>query len=333
VARTIGDDAWLAHTREEILEPDLEICDAHHHLWPQPTAYLLPDLLADTGSGHRIVSTVFVECGAAYSGSEPEPQRYVRETGFVEEVAATQADAVPRVAAAIVGRADLCQGAAVREVLEAHLDASPERFVGIRHVTAVDPLGQAHRSHTSPSPGLLGDADFREGFGQLAPLSLSFDAWLYHTQIDELCDLARAFPETSIVLDHFGGPLGIGDWAAKREEVVSVWRAAIARLAGCGNVVAKLGGLAMPVNGFGWHERDRPPGSAELAAATRDFYLHTIDCFGPDRCMFESNFPVDRVSCSYPVLWNSFKRLVADFSDDDKRALFHDTAARVYRLG
>ncbi len=332
MARTTGDDAWLAQVDEEILDPALPICDAHHHLWGQSTAYLLPDLLADTDSGHNVVSTVFVECGTAYREIGPEDQRFVGETEFVEPIAAGTAKDATRVAAAIVARADLSLGDGARACLEGHRVASPTRFAGIRHVTACDPLGQAHRSHTSPPPGLMADDGFRAGFALLGELGLSFDAWLYHTQIDELTDLADAFPDVPIVLDHFGGPLGVGDWAKKRDEVAADWRAAIERLSSRENVVAKLGGLAMPVNGFGWHERERPPGSAELADATRDFYLHTIDCFGPKRCMFESNFPVDRVSCSYAVLWNSFKRLVADFSPDDKAALFHDTAARVYGL-
>jgi predicted TIM-barrel fold metal-dependent hydrolase len=331
--RQTGDNAWLAQVEEEILEPSLAICDAHHHLWPQPDAYLLPDLLADTGSGHRVVSTVFVECGAGYRPDGPPEMSFVGETDFIEPISAATAGDTTHVAAAIVARADLSQGDAVRPVLEAHQAASPGHFVGIRHVTAVDPLGQAHRSHTFPPEGLMADSAFRAGFAQLAELSLCFDAWLYHSQLDELTELADSFPSVTIVLDHFGGPLGIGEWAKKRDEVFTVWRRAIVRLAECPNVVVKLGGLAMPVNGFGWHERERPPTSEELAAATRDYYLHSIDCFGPDRCMFESNFPVDRISCSYPVLWNSFKRLVADFAPADKAALFHDTADRVYRLG
>ena len=329
--RTIGDDAWLAPVQEPALDPQRRICDAHHHLWPQKVAYLLPELLADTASGHRVVSTVFVECGADYGRDDPPDEAFVKETEFVEAIAAQTAQAETKVAAAIVSRADLCRGAAVRDVLEAHRAASP-RFVGIRHVTAVDPRDQAHRSHTSPTPGLMADPRFREGFAELERLGLRFDAWLYHTQIDELRDLAEAFPGVTIVLDHFGGPLGCGDWARRRDAVFRDWRDAISRIAACPNVVAKLGGLAMPVNGFDWHERDRPPGSEELADATRPFYLHTIEAFGPARCLFESNFPVDRVSCSYAVLWNSFKRLVADFSESEKDALFHDTAARVYGL-
>jgi predicted TIM-barrel fold metal-dependent hydrolase len=330
--RRTGDDTWLSQVEEEILEPSLEICDAHHHLWAQAEPYLLDDLLRDTRAGHRVVSTVFVECGAGLREGGPPEMSFVGETDFVEEIARSSEGSGTRVGAAIVSRADLSKGEAVRTVLEAHASASPTRFRGIRHVTAFDDRGQTHRSHTFPTPGLLGEPEFRAGFRQLEELSLSFDAWLYHTQIDELTDLARAFPDVTIVLDHLGGPLGIGTYANERDDVFSIWRKAISELAGCPNVVAKLGGLAMPVNGFDWHKRERPPTSEELSDATRPFYLHTIDCFGPDRCLFESNFPVDRISCSYEVLWNSFKRLVADFSPAEKAALFHDTAARVYRI-
>jgi predicted TIM-barrel fold metal-dependent hydrolase len=176
------------------------------------------------------------------------------------------------------------------------------------------------------------DEKFRRGFAHLAPLGLSFEAWLYHPQIPELTSLARAFPETPIVLDHFGGPLGIGPYEGHQDEVFETWRRDIDELATCPNVVAKLGGLNMPLNGFGWHKREQLPGSDELRKATERYYLHTIDKFGPERCMFESNFPVDKVSCSYAVLWNEFKKMTADFRDEEKDAMFHDTAARVYRV-
>jgi predicted TIM-barrel fold metal-dependent hydrolase len=179
---------------------------------------------------------------------------------------------------------------------------------------------------------MLSDATFREGIAELGKRGMSFDAWLYHPQIPELTDLARAFPDVTIILNHFGGPLGIGPYADKRAEVFEAWSGAISELATCGNVVVKMGGLVMVRNGFGFHLKDCPPTSEELAAATRDYYLHTIDCFGPERCMFESNFPVDRVSCSYKVLWNSFKRIAANFSDGDKAQLFHDAAVNAYRL-
>ena len=180
--------------------------------------------------------------------------------------------------------------------------------------------------------GMLLDAKFQEGFARLSPLGLSFDAWLFHPQIPELTALARIFPETPIVLDHFGGPLGVGAYKGRRDEVVADWKRSMAELASCQNVQVKLGGLVMDVNGFGFHERAAPPSSEDLARETRDYYLHTIDCFGPDRCMFESNFPVDKESTSYTVLWNSFKRISEGFSPAERTALFSGTASRIYRL-
>ena len=230
-----------------------------------------------------------------------------------------------------MGFADLTLGARVGEVLDAHGAASP-RFRGIRHAAGWDASEQVRNSHTNPPPGLLGDARFRLGFEGLGRRGLSFDAWLYHPQIPELVDLARAFPDTTIVLDHFGGPLGIGPYEGKRAEVFAAWKTAFRALAACPNVVVKLGGLVMPINGFGFHKAARPATSAELVAADARLLPARDRLFGPGRCMFESNFPVDKVSCSYAVLWNSFKRLSAGFSAADKAALFHDTAARVYRL-
>jgi predicted TIM-barrel fold metal-dependent hydrolase len=329
-------DRWLAQVTEEILEPALPICDPHHHLWDHPKSrYLLDELLADTGSGHNVVATVFVECMSMYRATGPEPLRPVGETEFVDGVAAMSAQTgrcgATRVAAGIVSFADLRQGERVAEVLDAHMAASA-RFRGIRHAAGWDASDKVRNSHTSPPPGLLADGAFRRGFAELGKRGLTFDAWLYHPQLRELIDLARSFPQTPIVLDHFGGPLGIGPYEGKRAEIFAAWKRDLRELAGCPNVVAKLGGLVMPVNNFGFHRRERPATSAELVDATRDWYRHAIDCFGPSRCMFESNFPVDRASCSYAVLWNSFKRIAAGFSAADKAALFHDTAARFYRL-
>lgn len=333
--------AAAAPPAEAVLEPLLPIIDPHHHLWDLPgSRYLLPELLADTGSTdaqgerHDIRATVFVECAAMHRAGGPEALRPVGETEFVNGIAAMSASGLygpTRVAAGIVAFADLRRGAAVRDVLEAHIDAARGRFRGIRHAAAWHADPRIRRSHSKPPPGLLLDRAFREGFAQLAPLGLSFDAWLYHPQLPELTDLARAFPDTTIVLDHFGGPLGIGPYAGQADAVYAQWRRDLDALAQCPNVVAKLGGLNMPINGFGWHKGGRQPGSQQLADATARYYLHTIDRFGPARCMFESNFPVDKVSCPYLVLWNSFKRLAQGFSAADKAALFHDTAARIYR--
>jgi L-fuconolactonase len=326
---------WLAQVQEEVLEADLPICDPHHHLWDHPgRRYLIDELLADTGSGHRVVATVFVECLSMYRSDGPESMRPVGETEFVNGVAAMSASGrygPTRVAAGIVSFADLTRGDRVGAVLDAHQAASP-RFRGIRHAAGWDASDQVRNSHTNPPPGLLRDATFRRGFAELGRRGLSFDAWLYHPQIPELTDLAQAFPDTAIVLDHVGGPLGIGPYEHRRAEIFASWKTAIRELARCANVTAKLGGLVMPINGWGFHRRERPVTSSELAEVTRDWYLHVIDCLGPARCMFESNFPVDKASCSYQVLWNSFKRLTAGFSAAEKAALFHDTAARVYRL-
>lgn len=269
-----------------------------------------------------------------YRASGPTMLRPVGETEFVNGIAAMSASGgygEVRACEAIVGLADLTLGAAVGDVLDAHLAAS-RRFVGIRHASGWVDDNEIRNSHTNPIQGLLGDAQFRRGFAELQPRGLSFDAWLYHPQIGELTDLAQAFPEQTIVLDHFGGPLGIGAFAGQREAVFAQWKSAIADLAHCPNVVVKLGGLVMPLSGFDFHKAERPPNSEQLAAATQDYYRYAIDQFGPQRAMFESNFPVDKVSCSYAVLWNSFKRISESYSAAEKDALFHDTAARVYRL-
>jgi L-fuconolactonase len=326
---------WLAQVQEPILEPDLPICDPHHHLWDHPTSrYLLDELLADSGSGHRVVSTVFVECASMYRARGTEAMKPVGETEFVNGIAAMSASGrygETRVAAGIVGFADLTRGTAVGVVLDAHIAASP-RFRGIRHAAGWDASEAVRNSHTNPPEGLLLRRDFRQGFAELERRGLTFDAWLYHPQIPELTDLARAFPGVTIVLDHFGGPLGIGPYEGRRAEIFARWRDHIRTLAACPNVVAKLGGLVMPVNGFGFHKRERPATSDELTAATREYYHHAIECFGAERCMFESNFPVDKASCSYAVLWNAFKKIASGASVAQKRALFHDTAARVYRV-
>jgi L-fuconolactonase len=326
---------WLARVEEPIIEPQRPICDPHHHLWDFPdNRYLLDELLEDTRSGHNIVSTVYVECTSMYRDSGPTPMRPVGETEFAGGIAAMTDSGrygPIRACAGIVSLADLNLGSAVGDVLDAHVSAS-SRFRGIRHASGWDSSDQVDDSHTKPFAKMLGDPTFREGFAELGKRGLSFDAWFYHPQIPELTDLAHAFPDTAIILDHFGGPLGIGPYEGKRDEIFDAWRRDISELARCPNVVAKLGGLVMPINGFGFHKQDRPATSDELVEATGRYYRHTIECFGVERCMFESNFPVDKQSCSYAVLWNSFKKIVADASESEKSALFHDTATRVYRL-
>jgi L-fuconolactonase len=326
---------WLNLHEEEVIEPELPIIDPHHHLWERPGArYLLPELLEDTGSGHNIVATVFVECRAMYRAGASQAERPLGETEFVNGVAAMSASGLygaTRACAGIVGHADLTLGAAVRPVLEAHKRIAGDRFRGIRHVAAWHASGIKATSF-SPPPNLLLDAKFREGLGELAPLGLSFDAWLLHTQISQFADLAQRHPETAMILDHVGGPIGIGPYVGRRDEVFAEWSAAIRELARCSNVHVKLGGLGMHTFGFDFHARERPPSSQELAAAWKPYIETCIEAFGPSRAMFESNFPVDKGSCSYQALWNAFKRITSAYAVEEKVALYGGTAARLYRL-
>lgn len=327
--------AWLDQHVEPVEDPELKIIDPHHHLWDHPEhRYLLDEFKRDLDSGHHIVSSVFVECASMYRQAGPSSMAPVGETEFVNGIAAMSASGgygEQRIAAGIVGFADLKLGKEVGAVLDAHLATSP-RFRGIRHATGWHPSSSIRNSHSNPHEGLMSDPRFRAGFAELAPRGLSFDAWFYHPQIPEFIDLADAFPETTLVLDHFGGPLGIGPYQGQSAEVFKAWQFDVIKLSQRPNVVMKLGGLIMPINGFELHKRRRPPSSDEIKALTGDYYRFAIDCFGSDRCMFESNFPVDRQSCSYRVLWNVFKKLVSDASASEKAALFHDTAARIYRL-
>ena len=319
---------------EEIIEPDRLICDPHHHLWDYPDSrYLVAEFLGDVAGGHKVCSTVYVECRHRWRTNGPEAMRPVGETEYVDQLTdkGRRETGSARVAAGIIGFADLALGAAVEPVLSAHLAASG-RFRGIRHMSAWDASERIHNAQTNPPRDLLQSSNFQEGFAVLSGLGLTFDAWVYHPQIPDVTKLARAFSDTTIVLNHVGGPLGIGPYANLREEVFGIWRSHITELARCPNVYIKLGGLTMSVSGFGWHKQDTPPSSAELAKAMGPYYQVCIELFGPTRCMFESNFPVDRVSCSYTVLWNAFKRIAKKYSAAERAALFHDTAVCVYKL-
>ncbi|MCB0160283.1 MAG: amidohydrolase family protein [Caldilineaceae bacterium] len=321
---------WLERVQEDALDPDLPICDPHHHFFADSNryvAYMPPDARHDMTGSHRIMETVFVECREGYRRSGPESMKPVGETEFVMELVTEHPDVEPRLAAGIVGYADLTLGGSVAEVLEAHLAAAPGRFKGIRHATAYAPGLQ---SHGNSPPNLLSDNEFRAGFACLAQYGLTFDALIYAHQMPDLVDLAAAFPGTTIILDHIGMPLDVGGPDSERAQA---WREGIIEIAQRPNVVVKLGGLGMTQSGFGWHEQAMPPDSVTLAEQTGPFYLWCIEHFGVDRCMFESNFPVDKVSYSYSVLWNSFKRMTASFSSDERAALFRGTALRVYQLG
>jgi predicted TIM-barrel fold metal-dependent hydrolase len=296
---------------------------------------MVDDLLKDA-DGHNVVDTVFVECWSGYRTHGPVEMRPVGETELMEGIASrclADPDCPTAIAAGIVSHVDLRLGDGVVPVLEAHLEASPDRFRGIRHACAWHASPMLPPAYMNSPAGLMSDPSFQKGLAQLEKRGLSFDSWAYFTQMPELAAVARAFPEMTIICDHTGGVIGIGPYAGKRDETFAQWMRAVEELATCPNVFMKLGGLGMPLSGFGWPEREKPPGSIEIAKATAPYHLYCIETFGVDRCMFESNFPVDKVSCSYTVLWNSFKRVVKDFSVDEKAHLFHDTAAKAYRIG
>ena len=336
---TIGDAAWLRLTAESALEPALPICDAHHHIWAQrhePPAYpryLVPDFAADIrDSGHDIRSTVFIEVKAFYRADGPQEMRPVGEVAHVDEVAneaATGKHGATKIAAAIVGHADLKLGDAVAPVLDAMQAASP-RFRGIRHSAGWDASPELTQRDI---PGVMATKQYRAGARVLAKMGLTLDNSLYHTQLDELAALARAVPELTIVLNHIGGLVRVGPYANLDNEVLAEWRRGVAAAAACPNVVLKLGGVGQKRFGFDWLTRAKPIGSEELAERLAPLMHYCIEKFGPSRCMFESNFPVDKPSYSYGVVWNAFKRLSKDYSPSERAALFHDTAARVYRIG
>ena len=334
-----GDNDWLALTTEETLEPELPICDAHHHFWDYRMdrvpyhRYLLHELAADINSGHNVRATVFLEARAMYRQTGPEELRPVGEVEFVQGLAAASASGLygpGQAAAAIVGHANLNLGGDVARVLDALQAASPNRFRGIRHNTSWDP----HPEVESRSfEGQLQSADFRAGAQVLAQRGLAYDNVVYFPQLGELADFARAVPDLTIVSNHIGGLMRVGPYANRDSEVMPAWRDGIAKLADCPNVVMKLGGVGQPRYGFDWHLRDKPIGSEELAEAMAPLMNYCIEQFGPERCLFESNFPPDKVSYSYHVMYNAFKRMTAAYSASERAAMFHDNAARVYRIG
>jgi predicted TIM-barrel fold metal-dependent hydrolase len=334
----IGEPAWLQLTPETALEPDLPICDPHHHIWAnrhEPASYrryLMSDLAADIrDSGHLVRSTVFIEVKAFYRADGPEEMRPVGEVAHVSALADEAASGThgpTRIAAAIVGHADLKLGERAAPVLEAMQAASP-RFRGIRHATGWDAsLELAQRD----IQGVMATPQYRAGARVLARMGLTLDNSLYHTQLDELAAFARAVPELTIVVNHIGGLVRVGPYANRDDAVLADWRRGIATVAACPNVVLKLGGVGQKRFGFDWHARAKPIGSQELAQALAPLMHYCIEQFGPSRCMFESNFPVDKVSYAYTVVFNAFKRLSQGYSPGERAALFHDTAARVYRI-
>lgn len=332
------DADWLAKTPEDVIEPDLPIVDPHHHLWDfRNSRYLLDEMLADTGSGHNVRATVFIECTSMWRavGSVPDHMRPVGEVEFVNGISAMSASGrygETRVAAGIVGHADLALGAAVEEVLAAQVAVGGDRFRGIRYSISYDDAPEIHNSHTGAPPDAFRSEAVRDGYRKLGEMGLSFEAWMYHPQLGELAALIEACPDTAVVLNHCGGPLNVGPYAGRRDENFRDWKAGIEAVAKAGNAHVKLGGLGMPICGFDFQHRDAPATSEELATSWRPYVEACIEAFGPDRCMFESNFPVDKVSGSYRSYWNAFKRLASGASAEEKAAMFHDVAARFYKL-
>src|SRR3954447_26414604 len=332
------DEPWLATAPPEpIIEPELPIVDPHHHLWLRGGhRYLLDELLADTNTGHNVVATVFLECHSMYRADGAPDLRSLGETEFVAGIAAISESGNyggTRVAAGIVGNVDLTLGDRGEPILLAHIRAGGGRFRGVRHSAGYDADPVIGNSGSGIALHLYARPDFRAGLKRLSALGLSFDAWLYHPQLADVIDLARAFPATPIVMGHVGGFLGYGPYRGRRGEEFAAWKAAMTELAHCENVVVKLGGMVNRGAAFDFHGAAAPPSSETIAAIWRPFVETCIELFSADRCMFESNFPVDKMAIGYAALWNAFKRIASGASENEKRALFAGTAARVYRLG
>jgi len=328
-------NAWHARVREDVIDPGRVITDPHHHLWAGRLGsdYELTDLWSDTQAGHNVTKTVFIECGSAYRRGEPDPMAPVAETRYVAAIAAEAAKQPDNAqVAGIVAHADLqLPPETLNAVLDAH-EAASTLFRGIRHAGAWDEERDNIMFQGQPVPHLYLDHDFRRGVALLGERGITYDTWHFHPQNGEFLDLARACQDTTIILDHFGTPMGTLRFAGQREKRFADWQREMDAIAQCPNVVAKLGGLAMPVNGFGWDGRDTPPTSDELVEAQAHYYRHMIEIFGPERCMFESNFPVDKLSVGYVVYWNAMKKIAADYDEVAQQALFSGTANRVYRL-
>ena len=329
------DPEWLSRRVEPVLDPDLPIIDAHHHLWIEHgVPYLGPEIVADVGDGHAVGATVFIQANYNYRSDLPP---HLAPIGETEAAAAISAECLAngcqaKIAAAIVAHADLTLGDRLDDVLDAHEAAGKGAFRGIRHSTSRDPHFPEGIVVRPAPAGLLGDPAYRAGMAQLAARGISYDAMLYHSQIGELTEAARALPDLSIVLDHIGCILGVGPYRGREQETFHEWNRGMAMLAECPNVGVKLGGFGMIVCGPMWHEADRPPTSAQLAEAWQPHVETCIALFGATRCMFESNFPVDKAMYSYRTVWNAFKRLAQSATADERHALFSGTAARVYRI-
>lgn len=329
------DEDWLALRTEAALDPSRPIIDAHHHLWERTAPYLIPQLQGDLNCGHNFQATIYMECSYKYRLDGDPRFASVGEVEYANEVAehflSTSGNKV-QACAGIVGKVDLTMGACAQDILQACMEKAPTRFRGIRHMAAWDASPEVNALMHPPAANLLLDPHFREGFSKLAPLGLSFDAWVYHPQLPQLLDLVDAFPETQVIIDHAGGLMAVGPYAANHSQQFAAWKASLQALAKRPNVSLKIGGLNMRGHGFGFIDRELPPTSVELAQAWKPHVETCIEIFGARRCMFESNFPPDKCGVSAVVLWNAFKRIAAQASEDEQSALFAETAARIYRL-
>jgi len=320
---------------ETIIDPHRPIIDAHFHFLRSPEfTYEIEEYGRDTSSGHNIIKSIFIEGIQDFDGEYPPHLKPVSETEYAAHLAMRAREQKGVTVAGIVGRADLSLGDAVEEVLNAHLTTAGDLLKGIRQIAIREPYVNAVSvPEACFAPGdLYEQPAFRRGLKRLGQMGLSFDAWHYHHQLQDFIKLARATPETLLILDHFGTPLGVGPYRERRKEIFDRWRKDIAELAKCPNVVAKLGGLAMRDNGFGWDEAQNPPSSDIFVSAQAPYYHHTIECFGAERCMFESNFPVDKMSLPYHILFNGFKKIANCYSANEQEFLFYHTADRTYRL-
>jgi predicted TIM-barrel fold metal-dependent hydrolase len=320
---------WIALTREEPFDPHRRIVDAHHHLWGDgqglagSPAYLSDNLLADM-NGHNVIASVYVECSVGYRTDGPEHLRVVGETEFATREARRSA-ATRAPILGIVASADLALGeATVQAVLEAHAEASSGLFRGIRQ------LPGGHRG--GPARDLLAEPAFRNGVAQLGRNGYTLDIFATYRQLPALAGFARVVPDTTLILNHIGMPI-YRHSESSREAVMSVWREGLRQLAPCPNVLVKLGGIGMDSQfGMGWIGKESPPTSDAVVAWWGDDIRFCIDTIGPHRCMFESNFPVDRWAVGYTVLWNAFQKMAAAYSREEQDALFSGTAIRAYRL-
>jgi predicted TIM-barrel fold metal-dependent hydrolase len=326
--------AWLGRVIEPIVDPDLPIIDAHHHLWDAPgRRYLFDEFLADLSTGHRIDATIHVQCHSMYRATGPEALKPVGETEFVAGMAARSESGQygpARICAAIVGSLDPMLGDGADPVLEAHIRSGGGRFRGIRLRTAWDASEEVHRL---PTPaGVLMDPRTRAAIRRIETFGLTLDVWCFQTQMAEVIDVCRAFPNLTTIINHIAGPIGIGPYRGRQDELFAAWSDGVRTLAALPNTFMKIGGLGMRFTGKDFHLGVDPPSSDRFSGVWRPYVDHCIQAFGPLRCMFESNFPVDKGMCSYPVLWNAYKKMSASYSTEERKAMLAGTAARVYRI-